>query len=388
MLAREMADFLISMTSYYPIVTMLGPRQSGKTTLVKQSFPHKPYINLEQIDARELILNDPHAFLSQHSQTGAILDEIQRAPDLISYLQVWVDAHPSKGQFILTGSHQFALHQQISQSLAGRTGICTLLPLTRKELEPLNNYSNINEYLWRGFFPRIHTDSIPPEIAYRDYLQTYIERDVRLLINIKDIITFTRFIKLCASRVGQLVNYSALANEVGVSANTVKEWLSVLAASYLIILLPPYFENFGKRVVKAPKLYFTDVGLVSYLLDNHNLTHVENNPLRGALVENLVILELYKRGLNLGMTPQIYFFRDQNGSEVDLIVKISNELIPVEIKSSQTFHRDFTKGLDYFKKLVGDRCQQGYIVYDGHLTQAIKNFQLCNWRQFGNLIFA
>lgn len=377
---REITPELQSLASDYPVVTLIGPRQSGKTTLVQEIFPQKPYINLEAPDIRQFAESDPRAFFEQIPD-GAVLDEIQRVPVLLSYIQTIVDKQPTKkGMFILTGSHQLELHQAITQSLAGRTALLTLLPLTISELQTANIDLNLDEYLLRGFYPRIYKEQLEPTKAYRNYFQTYVERDVRLLIHVKDLTTFQRFIKLCAGRIGQILNIHSLANELGLSSHTIKHWLSILEASFITFRLLPYYENFGKRIIKSPKLYFTDVGLASYLLDIENLTQLRRDPLRGNLVENLVVLELMKTRFNQGLDHQLYYYRDNHQNEVDVIFKRAHELIPIEIKAAQTLHLEFLKNLKFFSQLVEDRAPKGFLIYSGDQEQRIEKFKILNFK--------
>lgn len=378
MYARAIESELIDLANSYPIVTITGPRQSGKTTLVRKLFPEKTYINLEAPDIREAALTDPRGFLEGILE-GAIFDEIQQAPILLSYIQVIVDENPGKGRFILTGSHQIELHQAISQSLAGRTALLTLLPMSLQELNDAGINLTLDEYVLMGGYPRIFNDHLDPTKAYRNYFQTYIERDLRQLINLKDLLQFQRFIKLCAGRIGQILNLEGLGNDVGISSNTVKQWISILEASFILMRLQPYYENFGKRIIKSPKLYFTDVGLASYLLGIENTSQLTRDPLRGHLVENLVILELIKARLNQGLDPQLYYFRDVQGHEVDVIFQSGNSLVPIEIKASKTFNTEFLKNLNFFKTLAGDKCARGFVIYAGDLEQKLGSFALLNY---------
>lgn len=384
MIKRDIETELLSLATQYPIVTVTGPRQSGKTTLVKSLFPDKPYANLEHLATRDLALTDPIRFL-EHYPEGAILDKVQRTPDLLSYLQVIVDDHQINGEFILTGSEQLNLHQHVSQSLAGRTALLKLLPLTFRELMHHNIKLTVNKQLLHGFYPRIYQQQLEPRRAYRNYFETYIERDVRQLSHIQDLNKFKKFIKLCAGRVGQLLNHTNLANEVGVSSQTIHHWISILEASYIVILLQPYFENFGKRLIKSPKLYFIDVGLASYLLDIETTNQMDRDPLRGQLFENMVIMDFIKHRLNQGLDPQVYFYRDNKQHEIDLIFKRGHELIPIEIKSSQTFTSHFLKGVNYFKQLCGDRVPTGYIAYAGQTTQRIHDTKLIRYDQLDTI---
>lgn len=379
MFHRAITDELVLASKTYPIVTLMGPRQSGKTTLVKEIFPNKPYINLEAPDIRELASVDPRGFLEQYPD-GAILDEIQRVPSLLSYIQVIVDEKKQiKGMFILTGSHQLELHQAISQSLVGRTALLHLLPLSLTEMSEAKISFTLDQVLLQGGYPRILKDHLEPTKAYRNYVQTYLEKDLRSLIHVKDLMQFQRFVRICAGRIGQLLNLESLSNDVGVSSHTIKEWISILEASFILIRLQPYFDNFGKRLIKSPKIYFTDVGLAAYLLGIENVDQMNRDPLRGNLVENLVVIELLKARLNKGLNPQLHFFRDAHGHEVDLIFQSGNSLIPIEIKSARTFNKEFLKNLLYFQNIAGDRCTKGYVIYAGDQEQNIGPFRLINY---------
>ena len=362
----------------YPVVSVVGPRQSGKTTLVCHTFPNKPYINLEALDIQELAQTDPRGFLQSYPE-GAILDEIQRVPQLLSYIQVIVDEQEKKGMFILTGSHQLELQQAISQSLEGRTALLTLLPMSLQELHLSGIDLSLDEAIFQGGYPRIFKDGLNPTKAHRNYFQTYIERDLRQLVQVKDLSQFQKFMRVFVGRIGQLVNAEGIANDVGVSSHTIKEWISILEASFVIIRLQPYFENFGKRAVKSPKIYFTDLGLATYLLGIESLTQLARDPLRGNLVENLVVLELFKYRYNLGMDPQLYFFRDAHGHEVDLIFQSGRELIPIEIKAAQTFHSDFFNNLRFFETLAGERFKKGFLIYAGSQEQRVERFEILNF---------
>jgi len=381
---RTLTTELIAMAKSYPVVTVLGPRQSGKTTLVKATFPQKAYVSLENLDERSFALSDPRGFLARFPK-GAIFDEIQRSPELLSYIQGVVDEQEIKGQYILTGSHQFSLHNAISQSLAGRTAVLKLLPLSVKELCDAGIHLPLNELMCHGMYPRIYKDKLDPFKVYRDYTQTYLERDIRHIINIKDLTLFHHFLKLCAGRVGQLFNSSAISNELGVSTNTIREWLSILEASFVIMRLPPFYENLGKRLIKSHKIYFTDVGLACYLLDISTPEQLARDPLRGNLFENLVITDFIKNLLNIGHEPSCYFYRDSNQNEVDLIFKQANLFIPIEIKSSQTFNPSFLKGLDYFNQ-VQKKTPRGYLIYAGTIQQQVQNYQVINYLNIDKII--
>lgn len=372
-------------TKTLPILAILGPRQSGKTTLAKTLFKNKPYVNLENPETRAYALSDPQAFLKKYHK-GAILDEIQRAPELLSYLQVLVDEHPTPNRFVLTGSHQLMLHASLSQSLAGRVNLSTLLPLSLAEVRPLTPDLSVDDYLLRGFYPRIYHDQLEPALVYRNYLETYIERDVRSLVHLKDPNRFIRFIKLCARRVGQLLNIESLSNDVGISSTTVKNWLSILEASFVIKLLPPYFENFGKRLIKSPKLFFVDVGLATYLLEIETLAQLSRDPLRGHLIENMVMMEWMKHRFNQGKAPNLYFYRDSNGLEIDGLYKTGHDFVAFEIKAAQTYHADFLNNLNKLKKILDTRLLARYLIYTGTGGHSVQDIQIVNCLDTANYL--
>jgi predicted AAA+ superfamily ATPase len=377
MFKRSLSTYIQHLANKYSVVTLVGPRQSGKTTLVKAAFPHKPYVNMEDSDNRALATLDPKSFMENYPD-GAILDEIQRTPNLLSHIQVKVDEKDKKGLFILIGSHQAELHHAISQSLAGRTSILKLLPLSLQEMRNANIKDHLNDIILKGGYPKIYKEDLPIANAYSSYFQTYVERDVRQILQVKDIILFERFIKLLANRIGQLVNYASLASDVGVSAVTIREWISVLEATYIIVRLEPYFENFGKRLIKSPKIYFSDTGLACYLLGIDTVEELTQDSLYGNLFENWVILELMKAYYNQAKDPHIYFYRDITGKEVDLLIQQGSRLIPVEIKSNKTFSPSFLNGLKYFHTQAIKRAKDGIIIYGGEKTQKIEKFQLFN----------
>jgi predicted AAA+ superfamily ATPase len=365
----------------YPVIVITGARQTGKTTLSKM-IGGKEYINLESPDSRQLALDDPRLFLSRIEENGAIVDEFQRVPDLASYLQVMVDEKKMNGMFILTGSNNFLLMEKVSQSLAGRVAILKLMPLSYKEILTTGKQFSTNELLYRGFYPGVHAANMEPTRAYANYYQTYLERDVRQLINIKDIHLFQRFIQLCAGRIGQLFNMEQLANETGISNNTVKSWISVLEASHLVFLLQPWYENINKRIVKSPKLYFNDVGLASYLLGIEEVVHIQSHPLRGVLFENLVIIEYLKYRFNKGLGNNAFFYRDNHQNEIDLVFKSGISYTLVEIKSAQTYHSNFRAKLDWFAKLLPNAPTKKVVVYDGEQEWKNEEISIVNWRNF------
>ena len=380
MIPRKIEIELFTQLNEYPVVTILGPRQAGKTTLVKTALPNYEYVSLENPDTRSIANEDPNAFLKKYANQ-VIFDEIQRAPQLLSYIQGIVDKDNSNGRFVLTGSHQLELRAAISQSLAGRTGILNLLPLSILELETANiRFDTFEDYLFQGFMPRIYDQKQRPRTAYANYYQTYVERDVRQLIQLKDASIFEKFIMLIAGRVGQIINYQSLANDVGVSSKTIKQWLSVLEASFIIFKLAPYYENFGKRVIKSPKYYFTDTGLLSYLLGIEKPNQITRDPLVGQMFENLVVIEALKARYNQGLTANLYFFRDSYGLEIDLLYKSGRQLIGLEIKSSATWSNQFKKNLLRFSEKHSELAA-AYIIYNGkpfdfsHHIKALPYFQ-------------
>lgn len=364
MIKRHLLPKIIDLAKQFPVITILGPRQAGKTTLAKQAFPDYLYCNLEHPETRELAQEDPKAFFKKYSEK-VIIDEIQRVPQLLSYIQVMVDEKKMLGRFILTGSHQLQLSQEVSQSLAGRTAITHLLPLSMSELRDHGiSFDHFSEYIFQGFYPRIYDDQLNPTDVLRSYYMTYVEKDVRQIISLKDLSHFEKFMKLLASRVGSEINFQSLSNDVGVSSATIKNWLSVLEASHLVFSLTPYFENFGKRVIKSPKIYFTDVGLLSYLLGIESADQVQRDPLVGGLFENLVIIEFLKHQYNLGASFNGWFYRAISGVEIDLLIQKKRKLIPIEIKSASTYQKSFQKNLNLFKKIYPHDVQS-YIIFSG-----------------------
>lgn len=382
MIKREIEQYLRTIATQLPVVTITGPRQSGKTTLVKKVFKDKPYLNLEIPDIREFAVNDPRGFLEK-IPNGAVIDEIQRVPKLISYIQGIVDERNLNGMFILTGSQQFELSNNINQSLAGRTALLKLLPLSFEEVEI--NKIEIDELLFKGFYPRIYDKSLYPTKALADYYETYVERDIRQLTYIKNLSLFQRFVKLCAGRTGQILNLNNLANDTGISHTTAREWLTILEASYIVFLLQPFFSNIKKRLIKSPKLYFFDVGLASYLLGIENKKHVENHPLHGNLFENMVVIELLKKRFNQGKQNNLYFFRDSNGNEVDIIYKIAHYGIPIEIKAGKTFTTDYLKGIKSYNKTFSMHDGKGAVIYAGNLNQTRNNIKIFCYKDLAQL---
>lgn len=378
MIRRDAEETLAKLSLYYPVITITGPRQSGKTTLAKAFFQNANYVNLEEPSERKLAETDPKEFLHIHP-APIIIDEIQRVPALLSSIQVDVDSHPGKARYILTGSNQPLLREGISQSLAGRTGLLQLLPLSIHELIQANLSFDRDEYLFNGFYPRLYSDHIPPEFLYRDYFATYVERDVNLLLRIADRSKFDLFVRLLAGRVGQLLNLHSLSDDIGVSSQTLSTWLSVLEASFLVFRLPCYFQNFGKRLLKTPKLYFTDVGLAASLLGIHSPQQIAQHPLLGSLFENLVVLEALKTRLNKGQTPDLYFFRDQRGYEVDLLTPKNGQLLPIEIKACRSFDASLTSSIRKFSS-IDPSSLTPVLIYAGSLNPSLQSARFCPYQ--------
>jgi uncharacterized protein len=365
MIDRKITSHVKKLFSQYPVITITGPRQSGKTTLARSCFPELPYRNLEHLETRQFAKEDPVAFL-RTVPDGAILDEIQNSPELTSYIQVIVDEKKQNSLFILTGSCQMNMLEAVSQSLAGRTAIIKLLPFALEEInDQFQNLGNsTDEYLFRGFYPRLYDQKIDPVIGSANYIETYVERDLRQISQIQDLMLFQKFLKLCAGRIGQILNFSNLANDTGISHKTASEWISILETSFILFRLPPYFANINKRLIKASKLYFYDTGLVSNLLGIEEKKQIETHPLRGALYENLVITEVLKYRYNQGKRGNLSFFRDVKGHEVDLLYHSGNDIVPIEIKAAGTVRNDFFKGLDYFSEYIKPVSKK-ILIYDG-----------------------
>jgi len=393
MMQRTLQRYLRRDAQYYPVLTLTGPRQSGKTTLAKETFPDHEYVSLEELDLRAFAVEDPRGFLQRY-RNAVIIDEIQRVPNLFSYIQTKVDAHPTPGQFVLTGSQNFLLMESVSQSLAGRTAVLHLLPFERAELEgrirneELTNDTLFNnassslepwETLFRGYYPRIHDQAIPPEIWLEDYIRTYIERDVRTLINVGDLASFERFLSLAAGRTGQILNYTSLANDCGISLDTAKRWLSLLITSFIVFLLPPHYRNFNKRIIKSPKLYFFDTGLACRLLGVKSAEQARTHPQRGALFENLVVSECFKAYTHQRQQPPLYYWRDQTGHEIDLIIEEGSHLYAVEIKSGQTVSPAMFDTLRWWSTHTGNPPESTTLVYGGDQNSSRAGIRVRTW---------
>jgi uncharacterized protein len=387
MISRNITPWLLKLASQYPVITLTGPRQSGKTTLARQQFDHLPYISLEDPDTRRFATQDPRSFLSAFAN-GAIIDEIQRVPELPSYLQTLVDADARPGRFILTGSQQFELMTQVSQSLAGRTAIVRLLPFTLAETQLLRTAQkpkkakplSLPECILTGFYPRIHDRQLNPSQALADYFTTYIERDLRQLAAVHDLQRFQRFVQLCAGRTGQLLNLHSLGNDAGISHATARAWIDLLQTSFIIHLLPPWFTNTSKRLMKSPKLYFYDVGLACWLLGLRSGEQVSRDPLWGSLFENFIIMEALKDRYNSGESAPLHFYRDSEGNEVDLLLPSSGGQHAIEIKAGATVNNDYFKGLKTFASHHPTQVNGGAVIYGGETNQPRSDWPVYSWQ--------
>ncbi|MEK7457870.1 MAG: ATP-binding protein [Patescibacteria group bacterium] len=385
MIHRTITSKILELKEKYPVISITGPRQSGKTSLAQELFPNYIYYNLENLDSLALAKSDPKNFMKVGSGKRIIIDEVQKFPELLSYIQVEVDAQKIDGQFVITGSQNFSIAESISQSLAGRVANFTLLPLSYSEVRG-STYSGLfaesKQSILRGFYPRSLVKDIHPEDFYRDYLSTYVERDVRQIKNVGDLSVFQKFLQLLAGRVGQLVNFSSLANDVGVNYKTIKSWLSILEASYIVYSLQPYYENFGKRITKSPKIYFCDTGLLCHLLKINSVNELETHYAYGQIFENFVITEVYKSNFNLRKNEQIYFWRDSNGNEVDMVIDRGENKSGIEIKAGQTFNSEMLKGLLQWQSLDPQKNVPTTLVYNGELEQQVNNHEIINWKTF------
>lgn len=374
---RAISEAILEASQYYSVLTITGPRQVGKTTLCRNLFADYEYINLEHVATRNVIAQDVEAFFRTHSNK-MIIDEVHHLPELLSYVQVLVDEDTSR-KFVLTGSSNFSLLQQISQSLAGRTALFTLLPFSLLELSA-ESKQDTNELLFKGLYPAIFAKKMPAHMMYRDYYTTYVERDVHQLLRVKNMQAFQTFIRLCAGRVGSECNFSSLANEVGVSSPTINEWISILQASYILWKLPPFYANISKRLVKTPKLYFYDTGLLCYLLGIENAKQLQTHPLRGSIFENMVVVELLKSRYNAGKDSNLFYYRENKGNEVDVIALEGEQMRLYEIKSSQTYTKDFMKGIRYVEGIFGEKIIQSCVVYDGETEVFASRHGIVNFR--------
>ena len=388
MIKRLSEEAIKEFSNGYPVIAITGPRQSGKTTLARYIFSDKPYVSLENPDTRELALSDPRGFLDTY-RGGAVLDEVQRCPELLSYLQQIVDESRAPGSFVLTGSQQFGLLSGITQSLAGRVALVQLLPFALAELYPAADIAvNLDTVLFTGLYPPVHDRKLKPHAWYANYLQTYIERDVRQMVNVRDLNSFQRFVRLCAGRTGQILNLADLAGDCGITHNTARAWISILEASYIIFLLRPFHRNFSKRLIKAPKLYFYDTGLAAWLLGVQTPEQLNLHPQRGALFETLIIGECVKARFNRGLASNLSFWRDRSGNEIDLVAESGLRAAPVEIKSGSTLNVDFFKGLKKWAALAGDAAGQPVLVYGGAESLEHAGVRVFSWRNCTGMLQA
>ncbi len=381
MIPRQAAPTLTRLAQGFPVLAITGPRQSGKTTLARALFASKPYVSLENPEERDFALTDPRRFLARFPQ-GCVIDEVQRCPQLLSWLQQLVDERARMGDFILTGSAQFDLMAGITQSLAGRVGRVELLPLSGAELSPERMPQSLGNLLLKGGYPALYDRALSPADWFPNYVATYVERDVRQLLAITDLALFHRFIRMCAARSGQLLNLAALGADCGISAVTARKWLSLLETSYLVMRLPPYHRNFGKRLVKTPKLYFLDVGLMAWLIGIRDEVTLETHPARGALFETWVISEIVKHRYNAGQPTDLYFWRDNVGNEVDVVFETPQGLRALEIKSGSTFATDWPQGVRKWVKLAGEETHPPMIVFGGTGQYERQGCEVRGWQEF------
>ncbi|MBI3901162.1 MAG: ATP-binding protein [Chlamydiia bacterium] len=397
MFKRHLSHKFLKYSKQYPVMALVGPRQSGKTTLVKSLFPKHRYLSLENITLRNNAANDPEGFLETQG-SHLILDEVQHVPELFSFLQEKVDLDQTPGQYILTGSSQFLLMEKIAQTLAGRIATFRLFPLSfselfgyeqdkdfesvfrtqHKEREKVSQ-EDLYQLILTGFYPRIYDKQIESDKWYENYVFTYVERDIRSLLNVRNLRTFEHFLLLCASRSGQLLDYSDLSSALGVSVSTIKEWVSVLETSGIIFILEPYFKNFSKRIVKTPKLYFVDTGLLCHLLSIRTLDHLKTHPLLGWIFETFIVSECFKRFCHIGEVPPLYFWRDQQKNEIDLLIYNGRDGFPIEIKCSQSFHPDYKKVMENWMALEGNAAKKGLVIYCGETLDVTRPIPVLPW---------
>lgn len=387
LIPRKIAPRIKKLSTQFPVIGILGPRQSGKTTLAKTLFSNYQYINLEELDTRRFATEDPRKFLkSFQNEAGVILDEIERAPELLSYIQSLVDQNQKPGFFVLTGSENILLNQHINQSLAGRIALVTLLPLSLEELQEAHQLpESLEEVMFRGFYPSLYSKDLESRDWIQNYIQTYIERDVRNLKKITDLSLFQKFLQLCAGRIGQLLDLTSLGNDCGITAHTVRSWLSILEATYIVFLLQPHHTHFSKRLIKAPKLYFYDPAVACRLLSLQSPKDLTTHYLRGSLFESMILSDLFKQRSYTELMPNLYFWRDKSGLEIDVILEFGSQLVPIEIKSAETINSDFFSNLIKWNTLTKHHPSHGYLVYGGHELQMRSQGTVIGWRELKQL---
>ncbi len=388
LIKRDLTEKVTEAAKEFPVIAIVGPRQSGKTTLAQMAFPQHTYISLEDYDMRMLANADPRKFLQEYpTASGIILDEIQHVPELLSYMQTIIDKEKKNGYFIVTGSQNFLVDEAITQTLAGRMAVLTLLPLSINELEHAKLLpTSIESYVYKGSYPKIYAEDVSAQRLYSNYIRLYVERDVRQIKNIADLNTFQRFMRLCAGRTGQILNLSSLGNDCGINHSTAKAWISLLEASYVVFLLHPFYKNFGKRIIKSPKLYFIDTGIACSLLNIRSAQELSTHYLRGGLIESMIIADLLKQQYNGDMRPHIYFWRDNIGNEIDCIIDESRWPVAVEVKAGQTIAPGFFKELIFWNNITKDSQAPKYLVYGGTEDQSWPQAEVLSWRSAGNLI--
>ena len=381
---RNIEKTILEASKYFSVIAVSGPRQSGKSTLLSQLFPLYEKYSLKDLNILDYAQNDPISFLNQTDE-GMFIDEIQKYPQLLDYIQGIVDNNPRR-RFILSGSSNFEVMKNLSESLAGRAGVFELLPMTIKEVTGKIDLNNLNQVLYNGFYPAICAGKNIAKYFYPSYVRTYLEKDVRDFLQIKDQMLFTKFLKLCAARIGSLFNASELGAEVGVSSKTISHWISILQASYLITLLPPYYENISKRLVKSPKLYFNDPGLACYLLDIETPQQLDRDKMRGAIFENFIVMEAIKHRYNMGLEGGVFFYRDSNQNEVDILIKQEGELTAIEVKSSMTYNSSFEKTLALIESWIKTPVRKKAVVYSGDFENTTGNINLINYRHIASIL--
>ncbi|MBR6775092.1 MAG: ATP-binding protein [Bacteroidales bacterium] len=381
---RDLEKIIVEASEYYSVITVTGPRQSGKSTLLKHLFPDYKEYSMKDVHIRDFALNDPVAFLNQTTD-GMFIDEIQKAPVLMEYIQGIVDRNPER-KFLLTGSSNFEMMRDLSESLSGRSGVFELMPMSLSETNEFRTNLDLSNQLFEGLYPAVCSKKNKAGFFYPSYVKTYLEKDVRDLLNIQNQMQFMRFMKLCATRIGSIFNASELSAEVGVDVKTITRWLSVLQASYLITLLPPYYENISKRLIKSPKLYFNDTGLACYLLDIESAKQLDRDKMRGALFENMIVMEIIKHRYNQGKTGGVFFYRDSNQNEVDVLLKQEGEITALEIKSAMTYNSSFEKSLKQIPNWINTPITNRAVIYSGDFENTNSDIKLLNYNHLGDIL--